>query len=83
MAKNRPCRNGCDDKNLTEHYASGGCATDYCGGWTESHCRKCGWFVSSCACGSNNGASKISYRAEKTIGRRKMVSLYLQPNKSV
>ncbi len=68
---NSPCRGGCKVEHLTEHYVHGSCGTEYCGGWTESHCRKCGWFITSCACGANNGASKISYQMEKAIARRR------------
>lgn len=37
------------------------CSTPYCSAG-EYHCRKCGWFVSSCLCGAERGNSKVSSR---------------------
>ena len=50
------------------------CGTDYCSG-DEMHCKACGWFITQCGCGSCNGASKISYKAEKAIEKKKKRSL--------
>jgi hypothetical protein len=66
-AKNNPCRTG---HVYTDYYASGRCGTPYCYGWTELHCSRCGWYTVSCPCGSNDGASKISYAQQRSIDRR-------------
>lgn len=60
----------CKHKNLTDHYAWGGCGTPFCGGWTESHCRACGAFITNCPCGSNNGMGGWSYKRIKRRKRR-------------
>ena len=65
-----PCRGGC--KDLTDYYASGQCATPYCPGWNEVHCRACGWYTTSCPCGACNGRSRLSTSQERSIQRRKL-----------
>ncbi len=56
----QPCPDG---KHEFNDYAGGGhCSTAYCDWWSEEHCIKCGWFISHCSCGDNDGESKISTR---------------------
>lgn len=69
-AKDDPCLGGCRDEDLTGHIAHGRCGTPYCYGWQEVHCRKCGWYSSSCPCGSCNGAAKISAAQTRALSRR-------------
>lgn len=52
------------------HSAWGGCGTPYCGGWTEGRCVRCGWYIASCPCGSNNGADTISSKYRKKLMNR-------------
>ena len=67
--QNKPCKNGCKSNNFTNYQMSGSCGTDYCDGWIEYHCRKCGWFTSSCKCGSCNASTKISSKTWTAILR--------------
>ncbi len=63
-----PCADGRHEFNT---YAGGGhCSTAYCGWWSEEHCIKCGWFISHCSCGDNDGESKISWRQWMAIDKR-------------
>ncbi len=65
----QPCPDGRHEFN---EYAGGGhCSTAYCGWWSEEHCIKCGWFISHCSCGDNDGESKISYRREMVNEKRR------------
>lgn len=61
----------CAHEHLTDYYATGRCGTPLCGGWTESHCRDCGAFISECPCGAENGASAWSWRRHKVEERRR------------
>lgn len=69
-ATSEPCAQH-DERDQTDHYASGGCETPYCDGWIESRCRRCGWFYTSCRCGFNNGQSRNSYRHQRAMDRRR------------
>lgn len=55
-----PCEGGCED--LTDYMDSGGCGTPYCSGWSEYHCRKCGWYTCECTCGFCDGQSKVPWK---------------------
>jgi hypothetical protein len=68
--KETPCHNWVHDF-YPNYLAFLYCGTDYCTGY-EKHCMDCGWFISECGCGSCNGASKISDKAEKAIKKRKI-----------
>ena len=48
----------------TDYLDNGSCGTPHCY-WTESHCRKCGIYVTECGCGSMNGMSGEPYKKEK------------------
>lgn len=55
----------CNHENRTEHYRNGRCGTDYCDGWTETHCRDCGIFITACPCGSNNSFDGWSWKQRR------------------
>jgi len=67
----RPCYTQHDP---TEYYEHVGCGTPYCSGATVIHCRKCGWYIYECQCGSENGASKISPLQTRKSRLRKRVT---------
>lgn len=64
-----PCLGGCKDSDLTAHSRYIGCGTPYCSGCNEVHCRRCGFFSTSCPCGSNNGYDTVSDKARRTRRR--------------
>lgn len=73
MAKRNPCSGGCKDEDLTDYYEWGSCDTPFCGTWFESHCRKCGWYIITCRCGSSNGWSTSSCRMRRSKTKRRNV----------
>lgn len=68
MAKSAPCPDGNHD--YYPAYNESGHCNEYCR-WSESHCRKCGWYIGTCPCGDSEGCSKISSRAWAAIERQR------------
>ena len=67
------CRGSHDfspDLNGRLYHRSGGCGTPLCEGWTEFHCRKCKWFITTCPCGSNNYEDTISNQRRELMNRK-------------
>ena len=64
-----PCKRQHD---YTDYYGEGlgGCGTPYCDGPTEYHCRKCGYYVMRCACGSCNGFDTVPYHVRQRLEKR-------------
>ena len=77
--KRRPCRDNKHD--FTDYSASWSCSEDLCRG-NEYHCRRCGWYISECLCGSSNGYSKISDRQQKAIYWRQRSRLPRTPQEA-
>lgn len=46
-------------------------ACPICGHSYERRCTRCGWYLTVCLCGAENGWSKISIRQQAAIDRRK------------
>jgi hypothetical protein len=69
--KEEPCPDGKHDF-YPDYLGDTWCSTPYCQA-SEGHCRKCGWFISSCLCGAENGASKRSNAYYDTIERKRQI----------
>jgi hypothetical protein len=64
--KREPCRSEHDF--YPNFYDSSRCGNaPLCCGATIVHCRRCGWYIWDCPCGSQGGACKISPKQERAI----------------
>ncbi len=66
--KSEPCKDGHDfyPDYMECWECSGGVGCEV----VESHCRKCGWYISECGCGAESGQSKTGINHYRAMVKR-------------